>query len=124
MTAHDTLTPYGARLLREVRDHITAHPETFDWATWCGTRCCFAGHLGRLLDIDPVCTTQIANAVGFLSSSPMQVLFYGWGSLEEMTDVAVAATRINEFLWQYGYPPEEVPGAPIQAERTERMIRC
>lgn len=38
MSTDARLTPEGARLLRMARDRIVAHPETFHWGRFCGTR--------------------------------------------------------------------------------------
>ncbi len=51
--------------LTEVKRRITANPDSYDQAEWCGTACCIAGHLcavvGRRLGPDEA---YIAASVG------------------------------------------------------------
>lgn len=42
-TRHETVSADCARKLREVLD--TMEEEKYDQNTWCGTECCFAGHI-------------------------------------------------------------------------------
>lgn len=34
----------NVKLLEKVRDYIAEHPDKYDQAQWCGTKCCIAGH--------------------------------------------------------------------------------
>ena len=45
MSDYGSLSADGARLLRQARDHIAAHPKEFDMTHWgeCGTVACIGG---------------------------------------------------------------------------------
>lgn len=109
------LTANGAALLRQARDQILAHPETFDWGEWdCGTHACIAGWVARCAGIPArQHSTVTANALGFKTSTPLACLFYGFAAgAEALRDVKYAAEKINAFLWSYGFPPDEVCDSP------------
>lgn len=105
------LTPEGAQRLRAVRQRFQERPElySYNWEEDCGTRgciggwlCCDAGERVRssirasaLLGIE--LTSCVEEADGILND-----LFYRHSSAE------TAIERINEFLWHYGYPPDEI----------------
>jgi hypothetical protein len=129
------LSADGARRLRDVRDHIVAHPEEFDMLHWypsCGTACCIGGHLGRVLRAERggcfITAGDVADALGFVGIDP---LYYGLasetdpisGALTRLfysdlknNDPAHHAKRINAFLWEYGYPERELD-LPVPSER-------
>lgn len=110
------LTPTGAQLLRDVRDHIVAHPETFDWAEWRGTRCCIAGHLMRMSKrtrMNGEGFSEYASDLLGLSRTDTHELFYGYatspvGGMAVRYDIPHAVQCINDFLWRYGYPANPV----------------
>lgn len=112
-----TLTADGARYLRGARDAILAHPETFDMGEWeCGSRACIAGHIARQAfpQVGELWSTrEVSQVLGFgyvqvaPYAHPLSALFFE--SLGDNDPVAAAA-RINEFLWQYGYPVAETEG--------------
>jgi hypothetical protein len=95
------------------RDTIIAHPETFDMGEWdCGTTACIGGHIARhvpALQERAWSTVDLSELLGFGRvfvgpyAHPLGVLFFN----EMESDAAAAAARINEFLWQYGYPAME-----------------
>lgn len=113
-----TLTPEGANLLRQARDNIIAHPQDFDWSDWDR---CIASHVNHfasgdnsVLDKDGYSRGERANkALGFThsegSSPPTYDLFC---SFVNAHDSASAVRRIDEFLWKYGYPPNEIEPLP------------
>lgn len=107
---NDTLSVDGARLLCGARENILAHPETFDMGEWdCGSRACIAGHIARQiarLRRDGWSTADVSAALGFghrlvvPHGHPLSALFF-----EDVMsgDAVLAAARITEFLWQYGF---------------------
>lgn len=120
-----TLTPEGAQLLRGARDAILADPTTFDMAEWdCGTQACIAGHIARrvpaLVSAGEWSTRDVSAALGFGDrrlnpvDHPLYPLFFSW---RDPHDAAEAAARINEFLWNYGYPATAAPGEAVCSAR-------
>lgn len=120
-----TLSPVGAQALRNVRDHILAHPKEFAMDEWeCGTTACIGGHLARMgcgQRGDPFSTEMALgfnSDAQFHSSHPLHSLFYGFGGNRKSLameswpcasdgstrDPLVAARHINAFLAIYGYP--------------------
>lgn len=140
MQLPDRLTAEGARLLRQVRDHILARPSTFRMDTWdCHTTACIGGHLARILKQQkgyPVLHEDVVNALGFRTMmTPKPVVGHLWvcdgdGYIDMSKPIAQlfymnmgdhdpqhAATRINSFLWHYGFPAdEEVVPPTLQQE--------
>jgi len=117
-----TLTAEGARYLRAARDTIMSHPETFSMGDWeCGSTACIAGHIARHAIAKGVpgfaggcwSASDVSALLGFGKAPvwparhPLAALFYV--DLDGPQELAAteAATRINEFLWQHGYPATE-----------------
>lgn len=119
MSEYGTLSPEGARRLRAVRDYIVAHPDEFAIQRWdCGTTACIGGHLVRMFHptkvrFDRSHSGHISKQLGFADGAehwehPLYALFFSTKAMKVDRDVQKAADHINRFLWQYGYPPNEV----------------
>lgn len=132
------LTVEGAKLLREARDHIAQHPESFNWVNWCGSQCCISGHINLALDRRAnkrdsdswwaYSQVRAANALGFDDhhTVPVQNLFYGWRrqgdgapTRDDLVDVPYAIEVINVFLVKHGHPIDEPPDAALEMQLPE-----
>lgn len=130
----NTLTADGARRLRQVRDHIMAHPGHFNMATWdCGTYACIGGYLCRFAGEqghNSDARLWLWEKMGFSSNlgstaherHPLHALFFQFKDSETI-DVNRAAERINAFLWQYGFPADEVRPVEIAEPESVNVLR-
>ena len=122
MSPDACLTPEGARLLRMARDRIVAHPETFHWGRFCGTRCCIAGqiliaHGGERFNRGDV-EGLAAELLGFSSWGPCFSLFYGFKDADRF-DTRKAAAAIEAFLWAYRFPPND-----LSPQQPATLLEC
>lgn len=104
----------NVKLLLKVRDHILAHPETYNQANWCGTASCFAGHALLLSGNKPIDPYKgvFGNAAEVLelTSAQAETLFLGgdtntspfgeiWKpSFPDHLRAILAAKRIDHFI--------------------------
>lgn len=125
------LSAEGARMLRAARAAIQAHPSRFNMRNWvypggtglaptCGTTACIGGWCMLAAGREWEGILPLVEALGFQVQrgrmpADLALLFSPPGG-EENRDVARAVRNINEFLWSYGYPPEEVPEPVLQEE--------
>jgi hypothetical protein len=131
------LTAKGAALLRQVRDHLIAHPEDLDMRVWwTNGPCCVCGHLCRMLGATdytwrgPFYQTMFGveapdNGPGWLRPTtvqlvaPLERLFYTFNPYD-VHNVHTTVERINACLWEYNYPPDEIPATDAQLEEVAR----
>lgn len=121
------LSADGARRLRVVRDHLLANPNDFDWGEWCGTRCCIAGHLLKFqYESEDEYAGYDSAAAELLGLSPAEArpLFYGFENLPNsaVTDVVAGAKAIAAFLWEHGYPVQELTIPTPSAEQAQSLV--
>lgn len=112
-----TLNAQGAALFRQAREHILNDPSSFYMGLWdCGSTCCIGGWMCRIADIGEVHSdNELSIYCGFgpiklcvlPTQHPMHNLFYRY-CIADAHDPLVAAKKINEFLWAYGYPADEI----------------
>jgi hypothetical protein len=126
----NTLTPAGAQLLRAARDQILAHPGEFDMNAWdCGTYACIGGWCERLMNKgkDFCHSDSLSELCGFgrkhATDTPLNGLMFYW-SPEDVRNPRAAARRINAFLWQYGYPPNEVEAVDPASQQDAEDARA
>lgn len=107
----------NVKLLKQVRDYIIAHPDSYNQGSWCGTKCCIAGHAAVLsgkvsreaVDAEAL-SAVVDGAQSALRLSALQAdrLFmdwpdqFPWASASDIPDGAersrIAADRINHFI--------------------------
>lgn len=113
---NEQLSPAGASFLRAAREAIIRDPNSFDMSEWsCGSVACIGGHMMLEMNLNPdsfADEAQMSSICGFqedivCEGHPLWNLFYEWPEVCEK-DVEVAARRIDAFLWEHGYVPNEM----------------